>query len=172
MAELSDAGLLRETGKAYFFGKNSDAEKKSQGLKMILEAHKAKDPEATYLVARLLLDGVLKTTAENSVERALMLMCFAANEGCVQSRAFLNQYCRERYTEKHSAPKVQQGVLTDFDGVPIRIKRQGLFTPIDAVLTCENGKNILTLRANISFIYGETLASAPSFERAVIRGIM
>ena len=49
----------REVGKSYFFNNAGDSERKNYGLKLILQAHFLQDPEATYLVDRLLLDGVL-----------------------------------------------------------------------------------------------------------------
>lgn len=77
----------REVGKSYFFNSAGDLEKKNYGLRLILQAHSMQDSEATYLVARLLLDGVLTISSRNQEEHALMLMCAAANKGCIQARA-------------------------------------------------------------------------------------
>lgn len=141
---------------------------------MIIDAHSEKDPEATYIVARLLLDGVLKSSSSDQQEYALTLMCSSANSGCIQARAFLNAYCDERYQEEHDDIQVAEpnGALVDFDGKPIKINRQGLFTPIDAVLENEGGSNILTLSANIMFLYGEEIANPEKFEQSVYDGIL
>ena len=61
--------------------------------------------------------------------------------------------------------------MRDFDGKLIKIAKKGLLTPIDAVLTYENEKNILTFSVNIQIIYGEEAVQEELFERAVIDGI-
>lgn len=173
-ADIFSTEQKREIGKAYFFNHDADNDKKNYGLKLIIDAHSEKDPEATYIVARLLLDGVLKSSSSDQQEYALTLMCSSANSGCIQARAFLNAYCEERYQEEHDDIQVAEpnGALVDFDGKPIKINRQGLFTPIDAVLENEGGSNILTLSANIMFLYGEEIANPEKFEQSVYDGIL
>ena len=85
----------RELGKAYFFDCNK--ENRNYGLKLIIEAHNENDLEATYIVAKLIIDGVLKTSANDQVEYALTLMCSLANSGYIQARTYLNSFCNERY---------------------------------------------------------------------------
>lgn len=164
----------REIGKSYFFNSDGDLEKKNYGLKLILKAHSMQDFEATYLVARLLLDGVLTISEGNTEEHALTLMCTAANNGCIQARAYLNAYCEERYKEDHNefSTPISNGVLVDFYGKPIKVNRQGIFTPIDAVLDCKDGSNTLTLSANVIFLYGEQINASEKFEHAVLRGLL
>ncbi len=164
---------IRETGKAYLFGNQEDAETKSKGLQLIIEAHKQKDAEATFIVAKLLLDGVLKASGKNTTDYALSLMCSAANNGCIQARAYLNAFCDERYSDEYDTidNKHTVGALVDFDGKPIRINRQGIFTPIDAVLEYENNQNILTLKTNLLFLNDESMDNPEKFEQAVIQGI-
>lgn len=164
----------REIGKAYFFNHDADIEKRNCGLRLIIDAHSEKDPEATYIVARLILDGVVKSSASDQQEYALTLMCSSANSGCIQARAFLNAYCEERYQEEHndSPATEEKDALVDFDGKPIKINRQGVFTPIDAVLTKEDGLNVLALSANVVFLYGKEIANPEKFERAVYDGIL
>lgn len=164
----------REIGKAYFFANDSDAEKRSAGLKLLLQAASGNDPEAQFVISRLLLDGVLKSLETDSEEHALRLMCSAANNGCIQARAFLNAYCEQRYDKEFDErPQiVSEKGLVDFDGRPIKINRQGIFTPIDALLEFKDGKNILTLSTNILFFYGEEIAASKEFEQAVLSGIM
>ena len=166
---------IREAGKSYLFNSKGDIEKRDYGLKLILQAHEKKDPEATYIVARLLLDGVLKTSAKDPIGHALTLMCSAANCGCIQARAYLNAYCEARYREDHAdLPESGQtvGALVDFEGRPIKINRQGVFTPIDAVLEYKNGRNILTLSTNVVFLYDEDIPDPQRFEQAVYGGLL
>ena len=174
MNENISAEILREVGKNCFFNCNGDTQKRSEGIQALIKAQSLGNPEATYIVARLLLDGVLKSSSSDQQEYALTLMCSSANSGCIQARAFLNAYCEERYQEEHDDIQVAEpnGALVDFDGKPIKINRQGLFTPIDAVLENEGGSNILTLSANIMFLYGEEIANPEKFEQSVYDGIL
>ncbi len=175
MDEQASPELLRELGKSYFFNSKSDEETKKFGLKLILEAHTKRDPEAAFIVARLLIDNVLKPVSGDSIEQALMLMCSSANDGCIQARAFLNAYCEQRYSDEYEGRfevGKNQSELLDFEGKPIRINRQGIFTPIDAVLERKGEHNVLTLSANLMFNYIDKIDNAELFEQAVINGIM
>jgi hypothetical protein len=89
----------------------------------------------------------------------------------MQARVFLNTYCQAKYRVNHDQATERTGALVDFAGKPIKIKRRGLFTPVDAVLTYENGQNILTLQANVQFLYGAEIPNYTAFEQAVCRGI-
>ena len=173
MDNIYSAEQKRELGKAYFFNQNEDNDKRQYGLKLILSAHADKDPEATYLVAKLMLDGVLKSSSGDQNEHALSLMCASANSGYIQARAFLNAYCNDKYCEKYDDTVLERsGALVDFDGVPIVINRQGVFTPIDAVLEYVNGQNILTLSLNVVFMYNGEIKNPSKFEKAVYDGIL
>ena len=174
MNENISAEILREVGKNCFFNCNGDTQKRSEGIQALIKAQSLGDPEATYIVARLLLDGVLKSSSSDQQEYALTLMCSSANSGCIQARAFLNAYCEERYQEEHDDIQVAEpnGALVDFDGKPIKINRQGLFTPIDAVLENEGGLNVLNLSINVMFVYGEEINDPEKFEQAVYDGIL
>ncbi len=173
MDEQMTPELLREMGKVDFFDRQADEQRRQQGLQRILQANAAGDPEAAFLVARLLLDGVLTVKDGSPVEYALGLMCTAANVGCIQARGFLNTYCQERYDEVRPADRQYTGQeLLDFAGKPIRINRQGLLTPVDAVLTREEAGHVLTLRTNLLFVCGQALQDPVAFEDAVIRGIL
>ncbi len=62
--------------------------------------------------------------------------------------------------------------LVDFDGKPIRIKRKGLFTPVDGELVFENGENVLKLSANLCFMdEDETIPDPEVYRKAVRDGI-
>lgn len=175
MEENYSPEMLREIGKDYFFNNNGDAERRSCGIRFILKAHSAKDPEATFIVARLIMDGVLRSSAKDQNEYALELICSSANHGCIQARAFLNAFCEERYREKietFSKETDTVGALLDFDGKPIKINRQGIFTPIDAVLEYRDGRNVLSLSANLAFLQCEVVANLKRFKQAVYDGIL
>lgn len=168
------AAQLREIGMSYFLNSAGDSEKRRYGLDLLLKAFKMKDPIATYFIAKLTFDGYLKFQVENQAEHALMLMCNAANEGCVQARAFLNAYCEARYRKNFSnvLDIPSSGPLVDFEGKPIKINKQGLFTPIDALLEYKDGKNILTLSTNVMFVYNAVVENSKKFEQAVKKGIL
>ena len=174
MNENVSAEIIREVGKNCFFNCNGDIQKRSEGIQALIKAQSLGDPEATYIVARLIIDGVLKSSAKDQQEYALTLMCSSANSGCIQARAFLNAYCEKRYQEEHDDIQVAEpnGALVDFDGKPIKINRQGLFTPIDAVLENEGGLNVLNLSINVMFLYGEEINDPEKFEQAVYDGIL
>lgn len=174
MNENVSAEILREFGKNCFFNCNGDTQKRSEGIQALIKAQSLGDPEATYIVARLIIDGVLKSSAKDQQEYALTLMCSSANSGCIQARAFLNAYCEERYQEEHDDIRVVEpsGALVDFDGKPIKINRQGIFTPIDAALENEGSLNVLNLSINVMFVYGEEINDPEKFEQAVYDGIL
>lgn len=182
MADLDEMNAIddlsaeqkREIGKAYFFNSNGDPAKRSTGIKMIMDAHFGHDPEATYLASRMILDGIIKIQAADQEEYALTQMCISANSGCIQARAFLNAYCEERYQKKVSfePDNKRNGALVDFEGKPIKINRQGIFTPVDAVLEYKDGVNLLTLSTNPMFLYAENIKDPERFEQAVYRGLL
>lgn len=164
----------REQGKSLFFDKSSDYEMRRQGIKFLLKAFRMQDTEAIYLVGLLMLKGVLCSEQEDCVEKGLGLISKAAWKGWGQARSFLDAYCDSRYRKAkgvQQVPKKVKGPLRDFDGKLIKISKKGLLTPIDAVLTYENEKNILTFSVNIQIIYGEEAVQEELFERAVIDGI-
>lgn len=165
----------REIGKAYYFSTDSDAEKKEYGFKLIFDAFMEREPEATFIIARMLLDGVIHIKSDDETEYALTLMSMAADNGCIQARAYLNRYCEDRYKKEYNAlvTDAPDGVLVDFAGKPIKINRRGVFTPVDATLDYQCGKNVLTLSANLMFLYdcNDEIADKDKFESAVYRGL-
>lgn len=175
MDENMTPELLRETGKSLFFDNKADEESRKYGLKLILAACDENDPEAAYIVAKLLFDNVLSTSKGDPVEKALKLMCSSANNGCVLARSFLNSYCEERYADEFKE-RYNGGngccELLDFNGNPIRINRKGILTPVDVTLEHKDNRNILTLSTNLAFFYGDQINNSDRFEEAVIRGIM
>ena len=141
---------------------------------MLLEAMNMGDPEAMYTISRLAIDGYVTVSKKDRLEYALGLMCNSANRGFVQARAFLNWYCNSRYKANFSNQTLssKSGPLVDFDGKPISISCKGLLTPIDAVLEYKDGKNVLTISANVKFVYADEIRDMKKFEEAVINGMM
>lgn len=164
----------RELGKAYFFQEKADATKREQGLRLLLEAVSEGDPEACYLIGRLLLAGDLSHAACDSKEKGLELLCVSANLGYPQARTFLNGYCDNKYQRVRGLRALlrpqKKTHLVDFDGEPIHISHRGLKTPIDAVLTTENGHAVLNLSLNVLFLGDEELPDPARFRQTVIEG--
>lgn len=163
----------RELGKAYYFNNQSDDERRKIGLQYLMEAFSAGDPEATYLVGQLLLAGVLTCTNANTTEHALSLLCRSANAGYLPSRTLLDSYCAKRYEShrRHTRLRLKRDALVDFDGKPIRIRRRGWRTPVDAVLEPFDGHWRLTLSVNVLFLGDEDLPDHRAFRDAVLQGI-
>lgn len=168
------AEWYREQGKIMFSHNNGDADVRSQGLQYLIRAHTMQDTEASYIVATLMLQNILRPTAGDPEEHALEILCHLADSGDVSSRELLNRICAARYKNAmgDSSAFCTSDRLVDFDGKPISIDRKGLLTPIDAELKRVNGNNVFQLRANISFFYGDEIPNAECFENAVIDGIM
>ncbi len=170
----TSAEWYREQGKIMFFHNNGDADVRSQGLQYLIKAHAMNDMEASYIVATLMLQNVLRPTSGNSKEYALEILRRLADNGDPSSRELLNRICLSKYENAicdNSALHISVG-LVDFDGKPIKIDRKGLLTPIDAELKSVNGNNVFQLGANISFFYGDEIPDAELFEKAIIDGIM
>jgi len=166
------AETLRELGIRFLFHGDGTPESRQEGIRYLLSAHRAGDPEARYVIARLILDGILSPETEDRESHALILLCSSANEGCLSARGFLNRYCERRYLDRFPVAPAPKGPLTDFDGVPIRIERTGLRTPVDAKLSYVNGENVLTLSCNVVFVYDpDEVFDSEVFETSVLRGM-
>ena len=174
MEEIKTVETLREHGKINFFHSGDDTEKRTEGLKMLITAKRFGDLEATYIIAKLILDKIISVdNGEDSEKHALSLMFEIANKGYMQARVFLNSYCLKKYEEQYKNCKpLNHGPLVDFEGNPIKISRKGFFTPVDAILEYKNGKNILTLSANIAFYGDESVNDSYAFRDAIIDGFL
>lgn len=165
--------LLRERGKHLFTdGKNE--EEKRRGYRMLEEAAREQDPEAMFFVASIQLLGLGDDITEAERKRAMRTMQRLSRKGNMMARAFLSTYCNTYYDQTVNRDRkgnTVEGPLVDFDGKRIRIKRKGLLTPVDAVLTYENGKNVLALTADIAFFYMDQLPNQAEFENAVMTGM-
>lgn len=170
-------------GEMLFNNPDATKEEKNKGLKLILDAANKWHPEARFFIGKRVLQGNLKLKPSRGTqeEEGLLWIREAAYGGCLEARVFLNQYCAEK-EEKREAESMNQGVegpLRDFDGKEIHIDRKGLFTPVDAKLSYENGVNKLSFSANLWFLYSEEqfikdgvpIKNKKAYEEAVIRGI-
>lgn len=121
MKDFNSIDEIRELGKTLFF-RGNDEQQKELGLSMLIRAKEQRDPEAMYIIARLLLDGLLKTKGNDTVQYALELLCVSANRGFMLARAFLDSYCEERYRLGYSGEfrDPPKGSLVDFDGKIIK----------------------------------------------------
>lgn len=94
---LQTPDYYRELGKVLL--NSTDSMQRSAGVSNILKAYSGGDPEATYIVGNLMLRGVLKPVTGDPEERALSILCSAAQKGNIQARALLNTHCLSRYSK-------------------------------------------------------------------------
>jgi len=170
MEEERSPEQLCRAGKEMFFAPGAEAAAREQGLRLLLKAQKQGDPEAAYLVATLILEGALTVRGQDPEDHAMRLISYAAEKGWLPARARLNAMCQLRYRQNYPTGEPAEGPLRDFEGNPITIARTGFLTPVDAVLSYENGKNILTLSTNVRFVYTEEIPDPDGFEQAVLKG--
>lgn len=171
--EMTETELLREEAKQLLSDGKKEPEEKREGLKLMIRACDAGDPEAMYIIGKMLLEGKLIPKEGSGIEKGVSLLCRAAKKGSQQARAQLLWYRHLRYREIRKKGPVADGPLTGFDGKPIQISRTGRLTPVDAELSYENGENILTLSLNLAFVEDEkSIPDVKKLHEAVIRGIM
>lgn len=169
---MTELEIKRERAKRLMFSPGKTAEEAREGLQLMLQACDAGDTEAMYVIGKMLLDGHLDTKTGSRIELAVDLLCRAAKRGDIPSRTLLLRFRQTRYRQTQEGNRRAGGPLTDFDGKEIRINRTGLLTPVDAVLTYANGRNVLTLSLNLSFLEEEEeLPNVGKLHKAVIRGI-
>ena len=173
MNETLTVEQMREMGKAYVMDPHATAEQKSEGGRLLMRAVDAKDAESCYWLGRLVLDGTVKVKEVDSVDHALKLICVSANRGYLPARTFLNGYCDKRYRTHmrlREWMRPYKGQLLDFNGKPIYVSCKGLETPVDAILTHEDDRAVLTLSANILFLGDERLRDPQRYRDAVLEG--
>ena len=169
---MTESESQREQAKRLMFSEGKTVEASHMGLQLLLQACDSGDPEAMYIIGKMLLDGLLIPKGGNRIEQAVNLLCRAARRGDPSARTLLLRFRQERYLQTRWSDHLVEGPLTDFDGKEIHINRTGLLTPVDAVLSYDNGRNVLTLSLNLSFWEDEeTLPDVEALHRAVIRGI-
>lgn len=169
---MTNPEIWREQAKCLMFSERKTVEESHEGLQLMLRACDAGDPEATYIIGKMLLDGLLLPKVGNRIEQAVNLLCRAARRGDPSARTLLLRFRHERYLQTRWNDHLVEGPLTDFDGKEIHINRTGLLTPVDAVLKYANGRNVLTLNLNLAFLEEEEgLPNVGKLHKAVIRGI-
>lgn len=169
-ASVSDPAALHA---AALYAK--DPEQRTEALRRLLVLSRAGDPQAKTLEADLILSGILRPAQEEAEARAMRLLFTAANRGYLPARAMLNELCEGRYSERFPRTEKEaaapSGALTDFNGREIKIDRKGVFTPVDAALTYEDGRSVFTLSADIRFVLLEDVADEDRLKEAVTDGI-
>lgn len=171
--DWDDAKSCYEAGMFYFTNEERNRDKINKGINLLKQACKLGSPEASFMMGKLVWEGYIDIKKPNAKHEAMKLLFYAATKGELQARVLLNEICDARYSEKFEMIDGQAftGPLKNFDGGEIRIKCKGLRTPIDAVLTYENGKNVLTFRADVSIISAGTGRPSDEVCQAVLSGM-
>lgn len=91
------AEQYRELGKFMLFQDNGDVEVRSEGLQYLIRAHSLNDTEASYIVATLMLQNILRPSVGDPEEHALGILRRLADNGDVSSRNLLNGICISKY---------------------------------------------------------------------------
>ena len=172
---MQNIEMIREEGKLLYLNRDASNEERAKGLQLLNYAALRGDPEAEYLIGTLLLKKVIFLKDGDSIERGLEFICNAANKGLSMARNDLNQYTEDLYRDKIQSkyPEEQpKGPLCGFDGDIIKVDRGGWFAPVDAKLEYIQGENILSLKADISFLFmSDEIGHSDEFCDAIIRGI-
>lgn len=163
--------MLREEGRRLYFNEEGDSEKVERGLRMLQEAADNGDPDALYILGTELLRHRLRVADGDSTEAGISRLVQASSAGSNQARSILNRVCQSRYSKSvHFDPSYLQP-LRDFEGRLIEIDKTGPAFPVDARLTFNGQTNILTLSANIDFIFtGNEEYDVDRFADAVLAG--
>jgi hypothetical protein len=77
----------------------------------------------------------------------------------------------ERKTAVPANGSSDRGVLTDHNGKPLRIRRKGVFTPVDAELLRVDDVHVFRIGVNVLFIGDDELERPEAFREAVLRGM-
>lgn len=173
---MTEREQLREYAKEILKDSARQPEEKESAIRAILDASGMGDGEATYIMAHLLEMGVIHNprNLKRKENQVMELLLLAERRGSIQARARINALCNKRYRERFpaSAPSVPTGPLRGFDGKPIRIKRTGVFTPVDAELSYRDGKNILTLSTSLNFFNLPECDDPERYQSAVRAGVL
>ena len=175
MTNEEKARLLFESGIVKYRDSEATMEEKKEAVNLILEAANLGNADALYVVGTMTIAGRITLKNENPMEHALNLLRRSASMGNMNARCVLNQYCENRDKEREIEKNRfgTEGPLKDFDGEIIIINRTGVITPVDAVLSYENGVNTLSLSLNLFFtdMYEELGELKEAYEKAVLAGI-
>lgn len=161
----------------YLYGEPG-SEARKQGLKLLLKACDGRNAHAQLMIAKLLLDNIIRLKEGDSVQHAVRLLYLAAQSGLTTAQVLLDLVCEDRYSDEHLSKSYRmnkninlRGPLVDFSNKPIVINRSGPFTPVDMTLAYSNGKNRLTIDVNLSFLIDED-PYWNTFTEAVKAGIL
>lgn len=168
------AAQKREYAKTCIITAGKNKSKYQKGLRLLLEACGEGDPEAIFLLAKLNLGGYIIPAKENREDKVMKLLFQASNLGSLEARGMLNEMCRERYAQDFKVVNERSAEphpLVDFSGKNIVIDCKGLFTPIDACLKFQDGKNVLTFQCNLDFLNLYVAHDTGKFREAVVNGI-
>ena len=175
MTNEENARFLYESGIVKYLDPETSDEETSDAIKSIILASNLGNADAQYFVGAKVLSGEINLKKKNPEEYALKLLKSAANSGNMNARCLLNAYCvkRDQDREIKYSPYGTEGPLRDFDGKLIKINRTGIKTPVDAVLSYENGVNTLKLSLNVLFCdaYDELGGLEEMYQKAVLEGI-
>ena len=166
---------VRQKGMALFRSEN--AMEKKEGLALLLNASRLGDKEAADFVAELIIRGSFYLSSEIELPPSVMKrLQRRANHGDLRARSLMNDYCLRRYKKlmgKRLTAPTQTGPLVGFDGKKIKIKRKGVFTPVDAILSYENGVNRLDLKLCVCYPQEEFggVADLAKLKRTVLEGM-
>ena len=163
--------LMEEWRRQYLFA--AGPAERTALLRQVLASAARGEPASAYAAARLLLDGAIEAPDGKNEERAVLLLCTAANGGYAPARALLDRVCGDRYLTRFpqaDAPPAGQP-LQDLQGKPMRIDRKGPFTPVDAELTFRDGRNVLTLSVNLYLLEVSSVPDRDRLMQAVTAGV-
>ena len=167
--------VFRE-GLAQYFMQGTDEETRKKGFLKIRSAADLNHVEAMCHYGLILLHDreMARLVSQTEREQAWRWVYRAAGSGSMTAKHYLDKVCKERYEKAFPPSGNTKGPLKDFDGKEIRIRRTGLRTPVDAVLSYENGENILTLQTDLLFADEGVFPDekdAETFRNAVMDGI-
>jgi len=164
-------------GKGLLLYSSTIATEKQEGIELLLKAARLGDKEAADSLVGLIVRGAFYLSSDTEVPPSVMRrLQRRGNHGDLRARTLMNDYCLRRYKklmEKRLSAPTQTGPLVDFDGKRIKIKRKGIFTPIDAILTYENGVNQLQLKLAVCFPQKDLdgVKDPAALKRCVLEGI-
>ena len=152
---------------------------RTKGMRYIMRAYALRDMEAQDIVADMMLHGtIVREQMADPKTFAIQMLLHNARQGDLHARNILNAYCIERYDAAVTSTVESRpaGPLVDVEGKRIKIKRTGLLTPVDAVLSYRDGVNRLDLSFNVQIFPVDTgncegIADPDRYKQAVLDGI-
>ena len=134
-----EAAACRESAKLYLANFKKDRKNAEKCMTLLKKACMGKDPEAMFLMGKLMIEKYCKADDEDAVQLGMKMLYQASCYGSMQANVLLNEICGKKY-EKSFPPtdNIEPHPLTDFEGNPIKIHRTGFFKPIEAVLDHTN----------------------------------